>query len=111
MVELDARDFIELIHGLLWSERAIRGQSGELTAMLAAKRDKANDEVIALLKKLELPVSVKTAEEMVAGARTIERFHEALGQLWNNVALELDGRKFYSPLAKYASYYVKWTLC
>ncbi len=78
MLELNARDFIELIHDLLASEHAIRGKSGELTPMLAAHRDQANGKVIALLKKLELPVSVKTAEEMTAGAKTIERLHESL---------------------------------
>jgi hypothetical protein len=105
MLELNARDFIELIHDLLASEHAIRGKSGELTPMLAAHRDQANGQVISLLKKLELPVSVKAAEEMIAGAKTIERLHESLEQLWNTIALELDGRKFYGPLSKYACYF------
>jgi hypothetical protein len=105
MLELNARDFIELIHDLLGSEQAIRGKSGELGPMLAATRDKANAEVIPLLKKLELPVSTKVAEEMIGGAETIERFHEAIGQLWNTLALELDGRKFYSPAFHYLRYF------
>jgi hypothetical protein len=105
MLTLNARKFIELIHALLGSERAIRGLSGVLTPMLMVSRDQANDETIALLKGLELPVSVKVAEEMVAGAKTVEAFHKAIEQLWNTVALELDGRKFYGPLSKYAPYY------
>jgi hypothetical protein len=105
MLELNARDLIELIHDLLASEHSIRGKSGELTPMLVAHRDEANGKVISLLKTLELPISAKTAEEMIAGARTIERLHESLGQLWNTVALELDGRKFYSPQSKYATYF------
>jgi hypothetical protein len=105
MLELNARDFIELIHDLLASEHAIRGRSGELTPMLAAHRDEANGKIISLLKKLELPVSAKTAEEMIAGAKTVERLHESLEQLWNNIALELDGRKFYGPRSKYAGYF------
>jgi hypothetical protein len=105
MLELDAREFIEIIHALLTTERQIRGQTGELTPMLRAMRDQANDSMIASLKKLELPVSVKTAQEMVMGARTIEALHKAIEQLWNSVALELDSRKFYGPLTKYASYY------
>jgi hypothetical protein len=105
MLELDAREFIEMIHALLTTERQIRGQTGELTPMLRATRDQANDQMIASLKKLELPVSVKTAQEMVMGAKTIEALHSAIEQLWNTVALELDSRKFYGPLTKYASYY------
>jgi hypothetical protein len=105
MIELDARDLIELIHDLLGSERAIRGKTGELTPMLAAHRDQANGKVISLLKKLELPHSVKVAEEMIAGARTIERLHETLEQLWNSVALELKDRKFYAPVSKYAGHF------
>jgi hypothetical protein len=34
MIELDARDLIELIHGLLSAERAIHGTSGDLPPML-----------------------------------------------------------------------------
>jgi hypothetical protein len=105
MLELNAREFIELIHALLATERSIRGHTGELGPMLTASRDRANGEVIKALKKLELPHSIKTAEEMVAGAKTIEGLHKAIEQLWNNVALELDGRKFYGPLTKYAAYY------
>src|SRR6266404_438123 len=105
MLELDAREFIEMIHALLATERQIRGQTGELTPMLRATRDQANDEMIASLKKLELPVSVKTAQEMVMGSVTIEALHRAIEQLWNTVAMELDGRKFYGPLTKFASYY------
>jgi glutamine synthetase adenylyltransferase len=105
MLELNARELIELIHDLLASEHAIRGKSGVLTPMLAATRDQANDKVIELLRNLELPQSLRTAEEMVAGARTIERLHEGLTQLWNNVALELDGRKLFAPLSKYIGYF------
>jgi hypothetical protein len=105
MIELDARDLIELIHALLGSEHAIRGTSGVLTPMLAAERDQANGKVISLLKKLELPHSTTVAEEMVAGAKTIERLHEALEQLWNSIALELKDRKFYAPVSKYAGYF------
>jgi hypothetical protein len=81
MLELDAREFIEMIHALLTTERQIRGQTGELTPMLRATRNQANDEMIASLKKLELPVSVKTAQEMVIGAKTIEALHRAIEQL------------------------------
>jgi len=102
MLELDAREFIELIHALLATERSIRGQTGELTPMLREMRDRANNEMISSLKKLDLPVSIKTAEEMIMGARTIEAMHKAIEQLWNTVAMELDGRKFYGPLTKFA---------
>jgi hypothetical protein len=105
MLELNARDVIELIHGLLTSERAIRGKTGELGPMLTASRDQANDEMIRTLKKLELHHSTKVAQEMISGAKTIEGLHKAIEQLWNTVALELDGRKFYGPSAKYAGYY------
>jgi hypothetical protein len=94
-----------MIHALLATERSIRGQTGPLTPMLVASRNHANAEMVASLKKLELPHSAKTAEEMVAGAKTIEGLHKAIEQLWNNVALELDGRKFYGPISKYAAYY------
>ena len=104
MLELNEREFIEMIHGLLAAENSGRGQTGPLTPMLVASRDRANDAMIGSLKKLELPVSVKTAEEMVSGARTMEALHDAIGQLWNTVALELDGRKFYGPVSKYAAY-------
>ena len=73
--------------------------------MLRDMRDQANNEMIAGLQKLDLPVSIKTAQEMVIGARTIEAMHKAIEQLWNTVALELDGRKFYGPLTKFAPYY------
>jgi hypothetical protein len=105
MLELNARDLLELVRNLLGSELAIRGKSGALTAMLAAERDKANGEVISLLNKLELPHSAKVAEEMLAGAKTIERLHEALEQLWNSVALELRDRKFYAPVSKFVCYF------
>ena len=105
MLELNAREFIQMIHALLAAENSGRGRTGPLTPMLVASRDRANDEMIGSLKKLELPVSVKTAEEMVSGAKTIEALHEAIGQLWNTVALELDGRKFYGPVSKYAAYF------
>jgi hypothetical protein len=105
MLELDAREFIEIIHLLLTAEHQIREKAGELTPMLLASRDLANDKMVASLNKLELPVSVKTAEEMVAGAKTIEALHSAMEQLWNTVAMELDGRKFYGPLTRFASYY------
>jgi hypothetical protein len=105
MLELNARDLIELIHDLLASEQAIRGKTGALTPMLLAHRDEANENVVSLLRMLELPLSEKTAEEMLAGAKTIERLHEAIEQLWNSVALELKDRKFYAPLTKYVGYF------
>jgi hypothetical protein len=105
MLELNARDFIELIHSLLGSEHAIRGKSGDLGQALAATRDQANERVATLLRGLDLPVSLKVAEEMIGGAKTIERLHEGIGQLWNTLALEMDGRKFYGPITKYAPYY------
>jgi hypothetical protein len=105
MIQFNARDLIELIRDLLGSEQAIRGKSGELTPMLLAVRDKANVEVISLLKQLELPVSTKTAEEMITAAKTIERLHESLNQLWNTVALELKDRKFFAPTGKDLCYF------
>ena len=105
MLELDAREFIEMIHLLLTAENQVREKAGELTPILLASRDLANDKMVASLNKLELPVSVKTAEEMVAEAKTIEALHSAMEQLWNTFVLELDGRKFYGPVTKFASYY------
>jgi hypothetical protein len=105
MLELDARELIEVIHLLLTAEHQIREKAGELTPILLASRDLANDKMVASLNKLELPVSVKTAEEIVAEAKTIEVLHSAMEQLWNTVALELDGRKFYGPVTKFVSYY------
>jgi hypothetical protein len=105
MIELNARDLLGLVHSLLGSEQAIRGKSGVLTPMLAAGRDKANGELISLLKKLELPHSVTVAEEMIGGAKTIERLHEAKEHLWNSVALELKDRKFFAPVSKNLGYF------
>lgn len=105
MLELNAREFIEMIHALLATESSIRGQTGPLTPMLVETRNRANNEMVGSLKKLELPVSIKTAEEMVMGAKTLEALHKAIEQLWNTIALELDGRKFYGPVSKFAAYY------
>lgn len=61
--------------------------------------------MIQHLVDLDLPVSRKTIEEMVLGAKTYTDINAAIRQLWNTFGLELDGRKFYGPLRRYEQYY------
>ncbi len=64
--------------------------------------------MIASLKNFSnCPIYKTPLEEMVAGVKTMEGLHKAIEQLWNSVALELDGRKFYGPIGKYAVYYAE----
>jgi hypothetical protein len=56
---------------------------------------------------LELPVSARTADNMLGPAETSERVHEAIRSVANNVMLELQGRQFYGPMSKYMQYHDK----
>jgi len=105
MLTLDAKEFIEVLHSLLRVEQAFRGKTGIIVAAAQADVDKSIEEIIRRLKKLDLPVSVKTAEHMCKDCNTQSKLHEGIKQLSNTVMLELDGRKFYGPLRRYEQYY------
>lgn len=105
MLTLDAREFIEVLHGLLSVEQSHRGKTGPIVASAQADADSSINEIIRRLQRLDLPVSVRTAQRMCTGCHTKEKLHEGIKQLSNTVMLELDGRKFYGPLRRYEQYY------
>jgi len=105
MLTLDARKFIEFFHVLLTLEGRSRNLTHPIEAQGLALVETAAKEMIKNLNDLDLPVSKKTVEEMVLGAKTYTDINAAIRQLWNTFGLELDGRKFYGPLRRYEQYY------
>jgi hypothetical protein len=105
MLTLDARKFIQFIHLLLNLEHRSRNLTHPIEAQGLVHVESAAKEMIQSLNDLDLPVSKRTVEEMVLGAKTYTDINAAIRQLWNTFGLELDGRKFYGPLRRYEEYY------
>jgi hypothetical protein len=105
MLTLDAGRFIMLMHSLLAGEQMIRGVSGELPDNLRSRLPQIAEDLKNQCSSLELVVSAKTADGMLSTASSGERLHEAVRTLFNNIALELQDRKFYGPLSRYSQYY------
>lgn len=105
MLTLDARKFISFVHVVLNLEHRSRSLTHKIDANGLAVVDSAARDMIQHLTDLDLPVSKKTVEEMVMGAKTYADINAAIRQLWNTFGLELDGRKFYGPLRRYDQYF------
>ena len=103
MLILDAKEFVRLLHALFDSELRTRGKTGPVANR--AQAEDAAKNIIEMLRALDLPVSIKTAENMICGCTDYEKLHRGLEQLTANVALELEGRKFYGPVRRYEQYY------
>jgi hypothetical protein len=102
---LDGRPFVTILHVLVDIELRSRNQTGNLKPEAIANLHAAAAELIAQLAAMDLPISKKTVEEMLLGAKTHVALNAAIKQIYNNIALEMDGRKFYGPLRKYEQYY------
>lgn len=107
MLVLDAAEFIQLLHTLLTSEFIVRDTRGPIPVSLRPGIPELAAEIKRRCEALELPLSARTADNMLGPADTSERLHEAIRTVSNNVMLELEGRKFYGPLSKYMAYYDK----
>jgi hypothetical protein len=105
MLTLDARKFISFAHMLLRLEQRSRNLTHPIEPEARAFVEGGAREMVQHLTDLDLPVSRKTVEEMVLGAKTYTDINAAIRQLWNTFGLELDGRKFYGPLRRYEQYY------
>lgn len=105
MITLDAKNFMSMFHTLLNIEMMLRGHKGKIDAATLSKGATGVQEIVDALRNLDLPVSVKTAENMLATATTAEALHKAVEQLANNFMMELDGRRFYGVVAKYEPYF------
>jgi hypothetical protein len=105
MLILQAEEFISLLHSLFDSESKTREMEGQILGDALLRTENATKEVISQLKALDLPVSIKTAEQMLAGCSDYEKLHSGIEQLANTVMLELHGRRFYGPLRRYEQYY------
>jgi hypothetical protein len=105
MLTLDAQEFIQVIHALSEAEQGIKGRFGPRTAEDKKISNEGAEETIRRLEKLDLPVSVNTAKRMLIDCETNEKLHRGIEQLWSNIGLELEGRKFYGPLRRYEQYY------
>jgi hypothetical protein len=105
MLILKAEEFISLLHSLLDTESKTRKMAGQILGDGLLITGNATKEIISLLKELDLPVSIKTAEQMLVGCGDYEKLHSGIQQLANTVMLELHGRRFYGPLRRYEQYY------
>jgi hypothetical protein len=105
MLSLEGKEFVSLIHHLINVEMVSRGKTGPLGPNAIQTVKDTAETAIKILVNLDLPVSVKTAQEMLLGAKNHADINGAIRQLFSNIALELDGRKFYGPLRRYEQYY------
>ena len=105
MLTLQAEEFISLLHSLIDTEAKTRKMAGQILGDARVRTDNAAKEMISLLNKLDLPVSIKTAEQMLVGCSDYEKLHRGIEQLTNTVMLELHGRRFYGPLRRYEQYF------
>lgn len=105
MLTLDGRDFLDILHGLLDFELRSRSQKGTLDHEALQNIASAARSIAKDLAALDLPVSVKTATEMLPACKTHANLNATIRQLYSTIALELDGRKFYGPLRPFEQYY------
>lgn len=105
MLVLDAEQFIALLHTLFNTELIARGKRGALPPELQANLPAVAEDIKKRCEALELPVSARTADNMLGPADSSERMHQAIEVVTNNIMLELQGRKFYGPLSRYLPYY------
>jgi hypothetical protein len=105
MQALDAKQFVILLHGLFTIELQYRNLKGELPTHLIESSNSGCRDIINILRTLDLPHSIKVAENLLMDAKTAETAHQAIRELTNSAMLELEGRKFFRPLRTYESYY------
>lgn len=105
MLILDAAEFMQLIHALLSTELVGRDLRGPVDERGKQIFESSRVEIMRICESLGLPMSVKTADNMLNACETFPQFHQAIQQITNTVMIELKGRKFYGPLLRYEQYY------
>ena len=79
MLTLEGRELTEIIKLLSDVIHTYGQRSGELPEASKKSAAIAMDEVVRRLKKLDLPVSIKTAEELCYGCKTYEEMYKGTG--------------------------------
>lgn len=105
MLILDAVELLNLFQTLLGTEFQIRNVKGPLPSAVKKTMKTGAKKIRELADSLELRVTANTARNMLADCETAPELHRAVAQIANNLFMELDGRKFYGPLHKYAGYF------
>jgi hypothetical protein len=107
MLTLDARKFVEVFNTLVEQGLLCRNATGAMHAERKKSIERGITETITRLQALDLPVSIKIAENVVSGCNTFEELNRGIEQLLNSIVSELEGRKFYGPIRDYQKYHDK----
>ena len=105
MLVLSGKPFVTILHVLITIEEKSRKLTGDLKPEAIINLKQAADEIIVQLAAMDLPVSKKTVQEMMLGAKTHAALNAAIKAVYQNIALEMDGRKFFGPERRFEQYY------
>lgn len=104
MMILNARVFQVLIETLATSEQVAKGIRSSLGTDLAKKLTEFVEGCVPLCHELNLPVSAGVIGD-IRNCKTGDEVSIAFAHAKKTLAHELKGRKFYSPLPAYQSYF------
>lgn len=94
-----ARKFIEVFSTLIEHGLQCRNATGDMHVERKKSIEKGIAETIIRLSVLDLPVSIKIAENCVSRCNTFEELNRGIEHLLDSIVSELDGRKILWPNA------------
>jgi hypothetical protein len=110
MFELNARNFLIAIHYLIDVEIKIRNLSQNLTEHERGIIDRFAEKIGEELRYIGLETTEKLCDNLFRSAKTQKQMAENIRAVFNSMAIELDGRKFYAPYKNLEQYFAKEAL-
>jgi len=100
---LHSKDFMQLMNWLYAAELRFRNRSGELSEEDKKIVENIKFESKKVTKELELTVSERMSSYI--SLHSYEFLHRSIESFINTFSVEIEERKYYSPLERYSSYF------
>jgi len=105
MLIMNPRQFQALLQKLMTCSMSARNARGPMSPADRKNISEGLKPDIDALRAMDLPVTLRTIEEMLLPATTYDVANQAMAQVFNTLAFELAGRQFYAPMRKHDCYY------
>jgi len=110
MLELDARKFLTSVHFLIDMELKTRHLQQYLSDAEKVEISKFADRMSLEFKSLGLGTTEKLCVNLFNSAKTQKQISENIRNVFNSMAIELDGKKFYAPYSNMEGYFQQHAL-